>query len=301
VPVTAHDLAFVQQRPDRVVALKWEEIAAGLPRLSSLVSPLYNTAQECDVIYLVLDSMLIAVPFVALAFGDGTTLIDHCAIAYAPPATVLAQCLSQRSNSTGHSCLAVARGTRKDDDAVLFAQRAEQIAGDAAWHERASTLINEEATKERVLSESKDFSVIHVTCHGHADPNAADTLRGSNLELADGDLSAYEVYEHYERDQLRAELVFLDACETGAIVHPFGSEVGGFWHVFLRAGISSLIATLVAVDKGAAGKIATRFYFEWLHNGHTKAEALRQAQLHIRAQKGDPYYWATHVLVGDYR
>jgi len=43
VPVTAHDLAFARQSDH---ALEWEEIAAGLPRLSGLIAPLWETAQK---------------------------------------------------------------------------------------------------------------------------------------------------------------------------------------------------------------------------------------------------------------
>jgi len=84
-------------------------------------------------------------------------------------------------------------------------------------------------------------------------------------------------------------------------VHPFGSEVGGFWNAFLHAGTSSLIATLVSVDERAADFVAKCFYSNWLHKGMTKAEALRQSQLQMRAQVDNPYWWATHVLVGDHR
>jgi CHAT domain-containing protein/tetratricopeptide (TPR) repeat protein len=294
VPVTAHDLAFARQSDH---ALEWEEIAAGLPRLSGLIAPLWETAQEYDVIYLIPDSLLFTVPFAALRFDDGTTLLDHCAIAYAPSATVLARCLSE-PRAGGHSCLAVAVGDPCVDD-LFFADRAKNIASDTAWL-TSCTLIDQEATPERVLNESQHYSVTHVTCHGNADPNAADTLRGSSLMLADKahPLTAYDVYT---RGQLQAELVFLDACLSGTIVHPFGSEVGGFWNAFLHAGTSSLIATLVSVDERAADFVAKCFYSNWLHKGMTKAEALRQSQLQMRAQVDNPYWWATHVLVGDHR
>jgi CHAT domain-containing protein len=132
------------------------------------------------------------------------------------------------------------------------------------------------------------------------DPDAADTLRGSSLQLAKN-APALTAYDVYNGGELRAELVFLDACLSGAFAHPLGSEVGGFWHAFLHAGASSLIATLVSVDESAAGFIACHFYSEWLHNGRTKAEALRQAQLQKRSQDDNPSLWATHLLIGDYR
>jgi CHAT domain-containing protein len=297
VPVTAHDFAFARQ-PDSSSALEWDQLVTGLPHVRGLIAPLWKIAQECDLIYLILDSQLFAVPFAALEFDDGTTLIDHCAIACAPSATVLASRLSQHQDTTDRSCLAVAVGDPGVDDA-LFADRAKKIAADTAWRARG-TLINGEATPERVLSDSKLFSVTHVTCHGNVDPDAADTLRGSSLQLAKNTpaLTAYDVYKGGE---LRAELVFLDACLSGAFAHPLGSEVGGFWHAFLHAGVSSLIATLVSVDESAAGFIACHFYSEWLHNGKTKAEALRQAQLQERSQEDNPYLWATHLLIGDYR
>jgi hypothetical protein len=59
-----------------------------------------------------------------------------------------------------------------------------------------------------------------------------------------------------------------------------------------------VIATLWNVDDEASALLMERFY-TYLRAGYDKAEALRQAQLDVRRQYPNPYYWSGFVLSGD--
>jgi CHAT domain-containing protein len=73
-----------------------------------------------------------------------------------------------------------------------------------------------------------------------------------------------------------------------------------FAQAFLNNGVISVIASTQKIDDEAARQIATQFYKNW-HHGESKAEALRSAQLFVRAAKQEwnhPYYWAPYVIIG---
>ena len=69
---------------------------------------------------------------------------------------------------------------------------------------------------------------------------------------------------------------------------------------FLYAGTPSVMASLWSVDDKVTGLLMERFYTH-LRSGMSKAEALRQAQMDVRAEYPHPYYWAAFVLTGDGR
>jgi CHAT domain-containing protein len=66
----------------------------------------------------------------------------------------------------------------------------------------------------------------------------------------------------------------------------------------MYAGAPSVIASLWSVDDAATRRLMVAFYNHFRH-GMSKADALRAAQMDIRQQYRDPYYWAAFVLTGD--
>jgi CHAT domain-containing protein len=120
-------------------------------------------------------------------------------------------------------------------------------------------------------------------------------LASSQLQFADRFLTARDIVGI--PGGLRADLVLLNACQSGRFDTVVRGEVEGFLRGFLIAGAAAMIATLLEVDPEASKQIALGFYREWLQ-GQTKSEALRRAQLAVRQKRSDPEYWAYHVLVG---
>ena len=71
----------------------------------------------------------------------------------------------------------------------------------------------------------------------------------------------------------------------------------------MHAGAPRILCSLWKVDDEATRALMTKFYELWnpeSGDGIGPAEALKQAQAHIRAQKKwkHPYYWAAWVLWG---
>jgi CHAT domain-containing protein len=109
----------------------------------------------------------------------------------------------------------------------------------------------------------------------------------------DGILTAYEIAQ---MDLSGTDLVVLSACET-ALGDLKGSEgVIGLQRAFKLAGANRFIVSLWNVSDEPTKELMDWFYHYWL-NGQSTEEALRQAQLNIKAKYPDPYYWAGFVLV----
>lgn len=276
--------------------LSRDSIFEAVPILSEkLLHPLQGALQEvarrCQTLYIVPDANLYRIPFAALTFADGTRLVERMALAHVPSAAVLAWCRSRRLPQAERTCLAVGVGSAKG---FSFAEQARAVA-ELPWTRKRFL---PEATEEEFLAEAPGFTVLHLSCHGLVQETVLDTLSASRFKFANGELTAKEVFNL--AGKLSAELVFLNACQSGHFRSGARSEVDGYWRAFLHAGAASLIATLTFVHPEFAGQLALDFHQEWLKGDATKAEALRRVQLRMLRQGIEPHHWASHILIGDH-
>jgi CHAT domain-containing protein len=75
-----------------------------------------------------------------------------------------------------------------------------------------------------------------------------------------------------------------------------GDDVVGLTRGFLYAGSNSIVASLWKVDDAATSQLMEEFYSRLGSTG--KREALREAQLTVRARYKHPYYWAAFQITG---
>jgi CHAT domain-containing protein len=128
-------------------------------------------------------------------------------------------------------------------------------------------------------------------------------LLATRLELADGQLTAYEVSG---MDLRGTELVNLTACETG-LGAVTAEGVAGLRQGFLMAGARSLTMSMWEVPAEETTSQIGDFYQRWLgrNKAVTRYGAFRGAQLAALAaarrelDSGHPFYWAATVYVGD--
>lgn len=250
------------------------------PCLSEAVGHLENGK-----LYIVPDSRLYFVPFAALDIGDGSKVIDHCAVVYLPCA---ARLLSRRATGErSRTCLALGEGVAGE---FSFSEQAAQVVA-LGWD--ASECVRG-ARAQDFIDKAPHFGVLHLQCHGQMEDSSPGTRSASFLQLAERTrLSAKDVYGL----GLSAELVFLNACVSGRFQSRLSSDIGGFWEAFLHAGAREIVVTLVYVHPQSAQQLALAFYRHWL-NGKGAGEALRQAQLEVRREQPEPSDWATHILIG---
>jgi CHAT domain-containing protein len=136
--------------------------------------------------------------------------------------------------------------------------------------------------------------------HGYTDD---DLPENSYLALAPdpGRHSGLARISELARLRLNARLAMLLACSTAA-GKITGDGVLGISRAFLLGGARSLICPLRPVGDRAAIQLADFLLTAWLRDGVSVAEALRLAQLRLRAYYGgQPHLWADFVLIGAWR
>ncbi len=193
------------------------------------------------------------------------------------------------------------------------------------------SLATEEVFKNLSCSDTRKFSprVLHIATHGyffHATEvqvlNAAfpgqpafetseNPMIRSGLILAggnyawkyghpykpgmeDGILTAYEISQ---MDLSNTELVVLSACETGLGDIQGNEGVYGLQRAFKIAGVKNLIMSLWKVSDAATAELMISFYKHWLEDKMTIRQALHTAQMELRDEGFEPFYWAGWVLV----
>ena len=167
-------------------------------------------------------------------------------------------------------------------------------------------------------------SIVHIATHFVLKPGD-DTQSYLLLAGKDADTSGYHLTEAEFRDDQKlaledTELLTLSACQTGIASNAEnGREVDGLGITAQRKGAKAVISSLWEVNDVSTGQLMADFYKRWADGGGKvmKVEALRQAQLdlllgrikpqpnsgylHAPSSFAHPYYWASFVLMGNWR
>jgi CHAT domain-containing protein len=165
-----------------------------------------------------------------------------------------------------------------------------------------STLLNQQFTGNALAAkiQGSQADIVHLATHGQFSSRLEDTF----LLTWDGRMNVKELSallrSREGQDRRSIELLVLSACDTAAGDDRAALGLAG---LAVKSGARSTIATLWPVKDRAAALLMTQFY-EHLQTPQTnKAEALRQAQLHL-LQKTDfrePFFWSGVVLVGNWQ
>ena len=150
-----------------------------------------------------------------------------------------------------------------------------------------------------------DEAVALVDLGSRGEPHDAEVLDGRRRALdRDGRaVSGFLRLDDIYKLDLNADLVVLSACDTALGREIRGEGLIGMTQAFLFAGARSLIVSLWKVDDAATKELMARFYEGLLADGLRPAQALRQAQLSLAAERryGHPFFWSGFVLTGDWR
>jgi CHAT domain-containing protein len=285
--------SFVVERLDpKSFRQTLRDAPALLRTLDPLIEPLTDFCAPTDLLIFSPTGPLNAIPLHALQL-EGAPLVERNPSVYCPSLSVLRHCLGRQRLARLGPSMALLGDPNEDraEAASLVTDLAQQLGGTA--------LVRQEVTREAFTGAVTGHDVVHF--QGHARHDTKDPL-ASYLQLADGRLTARDVFGIRG---MQAELVTLAACESAANVIATGDEPLGLIPSFLYAGSNAVVATLWRVHAGATAHQMGEFYGALMRGTDMavdKAEALRQAMLSVRAQRGwdAPYYWAPFVLYGDW-
>ncbi len=239
-------------------------------------------------------------------------LIEDLAVHYALGASLL--CRPETADPRDHMLAVGAFSASAFDalpaeDALLAEARARgglfDLDGVVREAELVADLLGGEhiphATARDLLTRAHEFDVLHIGTHGFALQNGT----GNSFLLFEGRNGPTDRVTRAQVAglDLHSRLVVLSACNTGVGPLRGGEGVASLARSFIQAGSRAVVSSLWPVpDEGTSG-LMTAFY-QNLHQGMGRSEALRQAKLdHLRAHPDgalrQPYHWAGFVLYGD--
>ena len=182
-----------------------------------------------------------------------------------------------------------------------------KILENSGWNTELWML--EEANEANLKSSFKP-DILHIASHGYFDSDAFEInpLFESGIILSkepvnplfgsgddqDGILTAYEAM-NLNLDN--SHLVILSACETGQGEYKNGEGVFGLQRALKIAGADNLIMSIWKVDDRVTTDLMIQFYRNWIE-GESISDAFQRAQLEIKRQHPDPFYWGGFILIG---
>jgi CHAT domain-containing protein len=252
--------------------------------------------KDTKTLVFVLDGQLRNIPMSALHDGQHY-LIEQYAVTLSPGL----QLMASRSIAPSQSSAIVAGiSDARSGFAALpgVATEVNTIAKTLA----SSTLLNQAFTGSALADRIKgsQADIVHLATHGQFSSQLEDTF----LLTWDGRVNVKELSELLRsregQNRQAIELLVLSACDTAAGDDRAALGLAG---LAVKSGARSTVATLWPVKDKAAELLMTKFY-DNLRNQHAnKAEALRQAQLHLlrKTDFREPFFWSGVVLVGNWQ
>jgi CHAT domain-containing protein/lipopolysaccharide biosynthesis regulator YciM len=155
-------------------------------------------------------------------------------------------------------------------------------------------LIPSFAMPQEILKKYHQFGFWHFSTHAVLnDPNPAFSfLVISNNKSEEKSRLFFNDLEH---QSLKAEMVTLSACQTGAGKLMRGEGIQSMAKAFLLAGVPSVVSSLWNVNDATTPEIMGNFY-RYLNAGMQKGVALQNAQLTYIEKSNHylahPYFWA---------
>jgi len=160
------------------------------------------------------------------------------------------------------------------------------------------------ARRDSVLGGAlKGFRIVHFASHARTDAAPGRPL-GLLLSSLDEDARPLRdvlgLPELYALD-LPADLVVLSGCATAIGREVEGEGLMGLTRGFIHAGTPRIVVSLWSVRDQAAREFMRRFYESLLRERRSPADALRRAQVAMRADGRNVRDWAAFILHGEWR
>lgn len=265
-------------------------------------------AAQIKTLVFVLNGRLQNIPMAALYDGK-QYLLEKYSVALAPSLQLLSNQAIPRSQL---KVLAAGVSQQVEIKGKIFPALAnvpQELDQIQAIFPDSQQLLNQEFTETNIEQQLQaGFPIVHLATHGvfSSDPEQTFIVTGDNSTIGLDSLSTLLS----SRRGNKPELIVLSACDTAT-----GDEraVLGLAGVAVRSG-SSTIASLWSVEDMSTTRLMTQFYRELENPATKRVDALQKAQLSLikslRASPTSselqklpphPYYWASYILVGNWR
>lgn len=255
-------------------------------------NPINELIKESDVV-IIPDGRLQNIPFEALIDGtdDNKYLIESVNISYA-----YSMSFSKENQVIERNPKKLFLGfapinfdyyqlTSLKESAVEITEIAELLEGDS--------FLEQEALSSRFKDIVNDYKIVHLSTHADANDSIAPWIAFSDTLVTLNDLYTLNT---------EAELIVLSACNTARGKLQTGEGVMSLARGFFHAGANSVLPSLWNVNDKSGRQIISQFYTN-LKAGDSKSIALRKAKLSYLENhdlsSNSPYYWASHILIGD--
>ena len=313
-------LESLDPRTEREIREHLDSRVLELSRL--LLAPLGERLDGFRRLAIVAEASLSTLPFEVLRHPEtGRRLIESHDVAYLPSFSVLGAlrrragaCVPPRSEllamgdpifgSEDPRWPAGALDPRNPEEVMAHPSlqgSATEVARIARLYAGAEPITGKAATRERFLAEAPAHRVIHVASHAWSDARIPERSRIALSCVDSGDVVA-ETCDLYFVDVLNLELcgqtVVLSACKTAGGLAVEGEGILGLPWAFLRAGASTVVASLWQVGDEGTAELMSAFH-PHLEDGLEPAMALRQAKRTLIDRGETPSTWAAFVLLGD--
>lgn len=292
------DLSVANRTPEAIAGLQQVDDWLIAPFRSALTHYTSTHSAPIQTLVFVLDGELRNVPMAALY--DGTQyLVSQYAVAVAPRLSLFQP--SPRPEHLNVFLGGVGEPQTLDDRAFpeikYLAPELEQIQQILNAEQPLLNHAFTETNLEQQL-QAGNFSAVHLKTHGIFSSDPEETFIVAYREL----ITSRDLGRLIQLGRLGEaspiELLVLSACSTA---QGDSRAVLGLAGVAVQAGARSVISTLWEAQDLPNTQLMIQFYQQLLNPQVSRAEALRQAQLHLLSQGyTTPHVWATYVLVGNW-
>ncbi|MFQ5603818.1 MAG: CHAT domain-containing protein [bacterium] len=285
--------------------------ALGKRFYENLIAPIAEEISNAELIYIVADEALNYLPFAAIVTPNEDYLIKQHAFALIQSAEILSRRLFKFTPEKVPSMSFPRLLAISADEKLKYAY--DEVKKVTDMQAGAELLIGSAVTEKSVRKKlAEDFGIFLFSSHSQIDEKAPyfsslivnKEAGQASDEKNDGLLMIHEI-QNLNLQKMR--LVFLSSCESASGKLYFGEGIVSMQRAFMMAGAQTVIANLWQIADKSAKNLTVDFYKMWFSGKYTKAEALRQAQLHTIAwlrtyplanKLPHPYYWAPVTLAG---
>ena len=284
----------------------FQQLGSSLYR--DLLAPIFQDHFDIQHLIILPDDYLGHLPFSLLVREPGKYqdyksidfLLKKYAIRYEYSSAVFLHSLKHRPHSRGKwAGFAPTADTSQREWKPLLHNQTEVKKIQQITHGNA--FLGKQASEFAVKSALGSARFLHLASHAYTDDkqpafSAMLFAKQEELDGEDGLLYAYEIYQ----SNIKAEIAFLSACNTGYGPIKDGEGVMSLARAFKSAGCANVVMSLWPVDDAATAQLMEKVY-TYLQQGLAKDQALQQAKLDmiVSSPQAHPHYWASFVLIGD--